>query len=56
MKESVPYLDHFQCHFDIALVVHLDGKRTPVPAMLQLRHAGSFLSLYDILPGPECGR
>ena len=54
MKESVPYLDHFQCHFDIALVVHLDGKRTPVPAMLQLRHAGSFFSLYDIVPGPEC--
>lgn len=56
MKESVPYLDHFQCHFDIALVVHLDGKRTPVPAMLQLRHAGSFFSLYDIIPGPECSR
>jgi len=51
IKDSVPYLDHFQCHFDIALVVHLDGKRTPVPAMLQLRHAGSFFSLYDIVPG-----
>jgi hypothetical protein len=56
MKEAVPYLDHFQCHFDIALVVHLDGKRTPVPTMLQLRHAGSFFSLYDIIPGPECTR
>jgi hypothetical protein len=56
MKEAVPYLDHFQCHFDIAVVVHLDGKRTPVPAMLQLRHAGSFFSFYDIVPGPECGR
>ncbi|MFO1247049.1 MAG: hypothetical protein U1E93_02245 [Alphaproteobacteria bacterium] len=58
MHEAVPYLDHFQCHFDIALVVHLDGKRTPVPAMLRLRHAGSFFSLYDIVPGPpnECRR
>ncbi|MBA2590645.1 MAG: hypothetical protein H0U98_18695 [Alphaproteobacteria bacterium] len=53
MKESVPYLDHFQCHFDIAVLVHLDGKRSPVPSMLRLRHAGSFFSLYDILPGPE---
>jgi len=53
MKESVPYLDHFQCHFDIAVVVHLDGKRSPVPAMLRLRHAGSFFSFYDIVAGPE---
>jgi hypothetical protein len=51
----VPYLDHFQCHFDIAVVVHLDGKRTPVPAMLRLRHAGSFFSFYDIVPGSRPG-
>jgi hypothetical protein len=56
MKESVPYLNHFQCHFDIAVVVHLDGKRSPVPAMLRLRHGGSFFSFYDIIPDPECGR
>jgi hypothetical protein len=56
MKESVPYLDHFQCHFDIAVVVHLDGKRTPAPPMLQLRHAGSFFSFYDINPGEGCKR
>jgi len=49
MMKSVPYLNHFQCHFDIALVVHLGGKRTPVPAMLRLRHNGSFFSFYDIL-------
>ncbi|MBW8852758.1 MAG: hypothetical protein JF604_00135, partial [Bradyrhizobium sp.] len=52
MKDAVPYLDHFQCHFDIAVVVHLDGKRSPVPQMLRLRHAGSFFSFYDIVPGP----
>ena len=48
MREGMPYLNHFQCHFDIAVVVHLDGKRSPVPAMLRLRHAGSFFSFYDI--------
>jgi hypothetical protein len=56
MRESVPYLKYFQCHFDIAVVVHLDGKRTPVPAMLQLRHAGSFFSFYDIVPDKACTR
>jgi hypothetical protein len=54
MRESVPYLNHFQCHFDIAVVVHLGGKRTPVPHMLRLRHAGSFFSFYDILPDRTC--
>jgi hypothetical protein len=56
MKESVPYLKYFQCHFDIAVVVHLGGKRTAVPAMLRLRHAGSFFSFYDVLPDQACGR
>ena len=56
MKENVPYLNHFQCHFDVAVVVHLGGKRTPVPPMLRLRHAGSFFSFYDILPDRSCHR
>jgi hypothetical protein len=56
MKDSVPYLKYFQCHFDIAVVVHLGGKRSPVPTMLRLRHAGSFFSFYDILPDKACGR
>jgi hypothetical protein len=56
MREAVPYLNHFQCHFDIAVVVHLDGKRTAVPAMLRLRHAGSFFSFYDIIPDRGCER
>lgn len=54
--QDMTYLDHFQCHFDIAVVVHLDGKRTPVPAMLRLRHAGTFFSFYDILPDRSCHR
>ena len=54
--QDMTYLDHFQCHFDIAVVVHLDGKRTPVPAMLRLRHAGTFFSFYDILPDRSCRR
>jgi hypothetical protein len=56
MRKAVPYLNHFQCHFDIAVVVHLDGKRTAVPAMLRLRHAGSFFSFYDIIPDRGCER
>jgi len=56
MREGMPYLDHFQCHFDLAVVVHLDGKRTPLPRMLRLRRAGSFFSLYDILPDRTCKR
>jgi hypothetical protein len=54
MKQNFPYLNHFQCHFDVAVVVHLDGKRSPVPPMLKLRHAGSFFSLYDIMPDRSC--
>lgn len=56
MQEDMPYLNHFQCHFDIAVVVHLDGKRTPIPSMLRLRHAGTFFSFYDILPDRSCQR
>jgi hypothetical protein len=56
IQDDMPYLNHFQCHFDIAVVVHLDGKRTPVPSMLRLRHAGTFFSFYDILPDRSCRR
>jgi len=56
MQEDVPYLNHFQCYFDIAVVVHLGGKRTSVPPMLRLRQAGSFFSFYDILPDRTCRR
>ena len=56
VQNDMPYLNHFQCHFDIAVVVHLDGKRTPVPSMLRLRHAGTFFSFYDILPDGSCRR
>ncbi|HKU54276.1 MAG TPA: hypothetical protein VJP60_02855 [Rhizomicrobium sp.] len=54
MREGIPYLSHFQCHFDIAVIVHLGGKRSPVPPMLRLREAGSFFSFYDILPDRTC--
>jgi hypothetical protein len=56
MREGMPYLNHFQCHFDIAVVVHLDGKPTPAPSMLRLRQAGSFFSLYNIVPDRSCQR
>ncbi len=56
LEEILPYLNHFQCHFDIAVVVHLDGKQSPIPHMLSLRHAGSFFSLYDIHPDRSCAK
>ena len=54
MADIFPYLVHFQCHFDVAVVIHLDGKRTPVPPMLKLRQAHSFFSTYDIVPDKAC--
>ncbi|HEY2446104.1 MAG TPA: hypothetical protein VGI20_10230 [Rhizomicrobium sp.] len=48
IREVFPYLLRFQCHYDIAVVVHLGGRRSPVPDMLELEHAGSFFSLYRI--------
>jgi len=51
-----PYLLRFQCHFDQAVVIHLGGQRSPVPPMLRLVHAGSFFSLYDIVPDAACAR
>ncbi|HVV27933.1 MAG TPA: hypothetical protein VHC40_08205 [Rhizomicrobium sp.] len=54
IQEIFPYLLYFQCHFDIAVVVHLDGKRSPVPSVLRLRYAGRAFSLYDIRPDQAC--
>lgn len=43
-----PYLMRFQCHYDYAVVVHLNGHRGAVPALLHLVHAGSFFAIYSI--------
>ena len=51
-----PYLMRFQCHYDEVVLVHLNGKRSPVPSILRLRHAGSFFALYDIDRGTCPGR
>ncbi len=56
LRDVFPYLNHFQCHFDQALVIHLGGKRNVVPPLLRLVHAGSFFSLYDIVPDAACTR
>ena len=50
IRDVFPYLLRFPCHFDQAVVIHLGRKRSPVPDMLHLIHAGSFFSLYDIVP------
>jgi hypothetical protein len=54
IQNVFPYLLRFQCRFDAAVVVHLNGPRTPAPAMLRLRHAGSFFDLYDVVPDTSC--
>jgi hypothetical protein len=51
-----PYLIRFQCHFDYAVVIHAGGKQTPPPDMLERVHAGSFFSLYRIVPSEDCER
>ncbi len=51
-----PYLIRFQCHFDYAVVIHSGGRQTPPPDMLVRVHAGSFFSLYRIIPSDECAR
>jgi hypothetical protein len=47
---DLSYLPYFPCHYNAALVIHLKGARSPGPAMLKLRHQGSFFALYDIAP------
>jgi hypothetical protein len=54
VKKTFPYLIRFQCHFDYAVVIHSGGRQTPAPDMLQRVHAGSFFSLYRILPSDDC--
>lgn len=55
IREVFPYLIRFQCHYDVAVVVHLNGHRSKVPDMLRLEHAGSFFSLFRIVPDEACG-
>jgi hypothetical protein len=54
IRDILPYLQFFQCHFDHAVVIHGDGPLSRVPPMLRLRHTGSFFALYDIVPDRRC--
>jgi hypothetical protein len=56
IRDIFPYLMYFQCHYDVAVVIHRGGPRSPVPPMLHLRHAGSFFTLYDIKPDAACAK
>lgn len=51
-----PYLMRFQCHYDKAVVIHLNGPRSAIPPMLKLRHEGSFFAIYDIVPDAACAK
>jgi hypothetical protein len=56
IDEIFSYLKFFQCHFDIAVVVRGSGEADDVPDFMSLRHEGSFFSLYDIHPTPDCAK
>ena len=56
IEDTFPYLLHFQCHYDQAVVVRGDGAMSPVPPMLRLRRMGSFFALYDIVRDSSCAR
>lgn len=54
IREVFPYLLRFQCNFDVAVMIHLAGHRSPVPDMLAPMHEGSFFSLYKIRRDENC--
>jgi hypothetical protein len=56
IRDVLPYLLFFQCHFDEAIVIHGDGPLSRVPPMLRLRYTGSFFALYDVAPDKMCKR
>ena len=56
IPEEFPYLMLFQCHFDEVVVIRSGGKASPVPALLRLRHSGSFFDLYDVQRDDACTR
>jgi hypothetical protein len=56
IPEEFPYLMLFQCHFDEVVVIRSGGKASPVPALLKLRHSGSFFDLYDVQRDDACTR
>lgn len=56
IRNVFPYLMGFQCHYDVAVVIHLDGPRAEIPPMLKLHQAGRIFSLYDIVPDASCGK
>lgn|GEM_PF-501994 len=56
IENVFPYLMRYQCHYDKAVVIHLNGPRTRIPTPLRLYRAGSFFSIYDIHPAAGCAR
>jgi hypothetical protein len=40
----------------MAVVIHESGDEDDVPEVMSLRHHGSFFSLYDVHPTPDCAK
>lgn len=52
-----PYLKYFQCHFDVAVIVHGESEDTETatpPKFMTLIKSGSSYNLYAIHPTKEC--
>jgi hypothetical protein len=54
IRSDFPYLVHFQCHYDKAVVIHLGGRRARAPDMLALNRQGSFFSVYNVRQDAAC--
>lgn len=54
IKNDLQYLLRFPCHYDEVLLFHVSGKPGKVPAMLKVRHEGSFFTLYDVTRPAGC--
>jgi hypothetical protein len=54
IRDIFPYLRFFQCHYDMALVIHGRGPHARTPTMLRDPKEGSFFSLYKIAPDAHC--
>ena len=56
IEDVFPYLKFFQCHFDMAVVIHGGGEQADVPDFMSVRYAGSFFTLYDVHRTGVCSK
>ncbi len=52
--EDLTYLNRWPCNYDQVIVIHMGNPQSPVPALLRLKRAYSFFSLYEIVRPETC--